>query len=328
VSSLAADQSTDALLLECLEQSPELRGRIARLDRKRLDSSTSYETSALTLHLNDGRQLRVFLKDFGHSVRPKDDPQMRREREMRFYRDLAPQGELGTPRYFGSVWEPAAGRQWLLIEFVQGTPVRYCEFEHWPLATAMLGKMHGHFSRDLKRLEACEFLARHDSEFFMSKARRSLDAVRRTAPAEGERLADALRDYERVVETMLNQPRTLLHGGYRPINVLIKIDGDPQRTCVIDWEEAGLGAPLSDLAYFVDGFKDERLELLLNEYRGGAEPYDLPLPKHDEMIHVINCFRLHKLVHSLQKYVQWNVPAETVVRLVNEVTEYAAAARE
>ena len=34
-----------------------------------------------------------------------------------------------------------------------------------------------------------------------------------------------------------------------------------------------------------------------------------------------------ELIHSLQKYVKWNVPQETVVRLVNEVMEYAEGAR-
>ncbi len=323
----ATDLITDALLRECLQQSPAVTSAIVRLTRKRLESSTSYETSLVAAELQQGGELRVFLKDFGHSVRPKDDPRDRREREMRFYRDLAPDGELGTPRYFASVWDPARGRQWLLIEFVEGTPVRYCDFEHWPLATAWLGRMHGHFARQLDRLASLDCLVRHDADFFRSKAQRSLEAVRQTAPIEGERLAEALRDYDSRIRTMLDQPRTLLHGGFRPVNVLIKVHGDPQRTCVIDWEEVGVGAPLCDLAYFVDGFEGERLDLLLDSYRAEAEPFALPLPAGDEMIHVINCFRLHKLVHSLQKYVQWGVPAPTVVRLVDEVTAYASAAR-
>jgi hypothetical protein len=324
----ATTQNDDALLLECLQRSPAIDVPIVRLERKPLDSSTSYQTSVLTLELDNGRQLKVFLKDFGHSVRPKDDPAQRREREMRFYRDLAPQGELGTPRYFGSIWSPHDGRQWLLIEYVQGTPVRYCNFEHWPLATAWLGKMHGHFARQIDRLRSCGFLARHDDDFFWSKAHCSLNAVREIAPSEGARIAEALRDYDRVVRTMLDQPPTLLHGGFRPINVMIRIKAAPTRTCVIDWEEAGIGGGLSDLAYFVDGFEGQRLALLLDRYRDAAESYGIALPAHDEMIHGINCFRLHKLLHSLQKYVQWNVPKETVVRLVNEVNEYARTARE
>ena len=323
----AADRSTDALLRDCLQQSPAIPSRIMHLERKRLESSTSYDTSIVTVQLEDGRTLRVFMKDFGHSVRPKDQPHLRRERELHFYRDLAPQGELGTPRYFGSVWEPENGRQWLLIEYVQGTPVRYCDFEDWPLATAWLGEMHGCFSSQLQRLESCAFLALHDRDFFRSKAQCSLDTVARIAQAESARLADALRDYDDVVDTMLRGPRTLLHGGYRPMNVLIRIEGDPRRICVIDWEEAGVGSPISDLGYFVDGFEGARLELLLDRYRAAAEPLGLPLPAHDEMLHAIDCFRLHKLVHSLQKYVRWNVPAETIQRLIDEVAARARAVR-
>src|SRR5688500_2819227 len=99
-------RSEEAALQECLGRSPLLSSPVVGLDRKRLDTSTSYETSLVTARLEDGREVRVFLKDYAHSVRPKDDPRQRCEREMRFYRDLAPCGELGTPKYFGSVWEP------------------------------------------------------------------------------------------------------------------------------------------------------------------------------------------------------------------------------
>ena len=320
-------QSEETALHECLGRSPLVPSRIVRLDRERLASSTSYETSLLKATLEDGREFKVFLKDYAHSMRPKDDPEQRCEREMRFYRDLAPAGELGTPKYFGSVWEPQRGRRWLLMEYVQGTPVRYCAFESWYLATAWLGRLHGHFARQLDRLRTCGFLAHHDERFFTSKAENSLAAVRRNWPALADQLSESLRDYHRVVRTMVDQPRTLVHGGFRPINVLINIQGDPDRTCTIDWEEAGVGSPLSDLAYFVDGFKAERLAQLLDAYRDGAGPYGLTLPPEEQMIHVINCFRLHKLVHSLRKYMEWGIEDERVVRLVGEVAQYAREAR-
>src|SRR5207248_1649161 len=100
----------------------------------------------------------------------------------------------------------------------------------------------------------------HDAEFFWSRAEQALRDVTRIAPRLAEELADIVSGYAPVVERMTDQPRTLLHGGCRPSNILVKVASDPARVCILDWEEAGCGAPLYDLAYLLDGIEPPILD--------------------------------------------------------------------
>src|SRR5262249_41402148 len=64
------------------------RATVAGIDRRRFNLTTSYAAEVLTVRLDTGAAFRVFLKDFGSSVRPKDGPRQRREREVRVYQEL------------------------------------------------------------------------------------------------------------------------------------------------------------------------------------------------------------------------------------------------
>src|SRR5215211_6514420 len=103
-----ATHADEEVLRQCLEPAiAELLGgrpTIAAIRHARFDLATSYDARVVTVGLNGGQTLRVFVKDFGFTVRPKDGPRERREREVGVYRDLLRNGaELGTARYYGSV---------------------------------------------------------------------------------------------------------------------------------------------------------------------------------------------------------------------------------
>jgi aminoglycoside phosphotransferase (APT) family kinase protein len=252
---------------------------------------------------------------------------------MLFYRDVAPNGELGIPRYYGCTldracrppWNGSPERHWLLLEFVDGMPVRYCGFEHWVAAAGWLGTMHGYFSGRLEQLDRCDFLERHSRDLFESRADAAIRTVAVVSAPMAERLAAAMSRYDQTVRVMTDQPRTLLHGGYHALNVLVNVEEAPGRICVIDWEEAGLGAPLADLSYFTNGFEPHRLDQLLDAYGASAAAFGLALPSREETVHVMRCFRLHKLIQSLPKYARWTNPQETLAKLVGLADQYAAA---
>src|SRR5918996_6455991 len=66
------------------------------------DQATSYPAHVATVRLANGVTRRVFVKDYGSTVRPKDAPKERREREVGVYRELLQGAPLGTARYYGS----------------------------------------------------------------------------------------------------------------------------------------------------------------------------------------------------------------------------------
>jgi hypothetical protein len=290
---------------------------IADIRWSRFKFSTSYDTYIVTVKLATGDEFKVFLKDFGFSVRPKDSPKQRRERELRVYQDLLADAELGTARYYGSVLDESQGQYWLTLEFVDGTPAGYCEIEHWAPAAGALGRMHGYFARHSDRLRACDYLIRQTADFFWSKAELALSNVSQISPHLVDRLANIVGHYAPVVAVMTSQPPTLLHGGCRPSNILIKVASDPSRVCIIDWEEAGFGPPLYDVAYLLDGIEPPILDRLLDAYRQEALAYDLPLPPKEDMKYVVDCFRLHMVMNSLSYAVLKGYKEKGVAKLLD-----------
>jgi len=98
--------------------------------------------------------------------------------------------------------DEAAGRFWLLLEYVDGTPVGDTDLgDGWAPAAEGLGRMHGHFARDPDRLLDREFLIRHDADFFWSVARQALKDVGQVAPHRVGRLEALVRRYAPVVSS-------------------------------------------------------------------------------------------------------------------------------
>ena len=125
-----ADEST---LRGCLEEIVAERfgsgACIAGIERARFPHLGSYDCDSVTVELAGGGRLALFLKDFGFSRLSKDDRELRRVRELRVYRDLLAHADLGTPRYYGSLWDESRARFWLILERVDGAVVEHVDVE-------------------------------------------------------------------------------------------------------------------------------------------------------------------------------------------------------
>jgi thiamine kinase-like enzyme len=268
-------------------------------------SATSYAARVVTVQLTGGATLRMFLKDFGSSRLFKEGAGERRARELHVYRDLLRHAELDIPAYYGAVWGQEHERFWLVVEFVDAVPVADCAFDSWPAATAWLARMQGLYARDPDRFEHSPLLIRHDADFFASRAERALSSARRISARAMRRLRRILSGYDDFVALMAAQPTTLVHGSYRPENVLIDEPSRPSRICVVDWELAAIGAPLYDLARLCDGYRGARLDRLLDSYCREAPAHGVPVPDRERMVEILDCFSLHRVVkaisHALEK---------------------------
>ncbi len=263
------------------------------------------------------------MKDFRSSRLPKDEPAARCRRELCVYRDLLSKADLGTAEFYGSVETGSDGRHQLLLEFVEGTDLRSSEFPDWVGAAGWLARFHGSFTPEADRLAACDFLVRHDAKFFTSRAEAALQAVSECSEALGRRLRPFLADYDRIVEVMVNQPRTLVHGSYRPNNILVRSGATSRRTVPVDWELAAVGAPLHDLAFLCDGFRAPKLDALLDAYRREADREGLFVPDPEELQHLLDCFRFHKVVKSLGDAVLLGFSRRTVEKLLDTAGQLA-----
>ena len=296
---------------------------VAAIRRRGFPGSTSYAVEIVTVELATGDTIEVFLKDYGRSKLPKDAAAERRERELRVYAELLEHRELGTARFYGARRDEAAARFWLMIEFVEGEPLRDCTYEYWPAAAAWLGRLHGRFTGQRERLRASGFLVRHDANFFIQAAERALLAVCGLSTALAQRLATVLDGYDPIVAVLARDPDTLVHGSYRPQNVLVDRSSEPVRICPTDWELAAFGRSTYDLAFVCDGFRSPRLDELFDAYEREAESSGVSLRDRDELRHEVDCFRLHKTINSLGHLRQWPHPAETAAKVVATAEEIA-----
>jgi aminoglycoside phosphotransferase (APT) family kinase protein len=299
---------------------------ILDVQRLRSEHSSSYETELVTVTLEGTGEITLFLKDFGARIYDKDSISQRRSRELRVYRDLLGSVNLGTPAYYGSIWDERRGRFWLLIEFVEGAQVKHREFPDWVEAMVWLGRMHAHFSKSPPLIEAREFLTDQDADFFRFTADMARRAVAASLPGLSDRLEAALAGYDEAVGLIDSQPRVLVHGGYRPQNVILA--GTPQepRICPVDWEEAALGSSLYDAAYFCDGFDGDRLAVLLDAYRAEAARHGFPPPEGPEADRVFALLSLHKSLGTL-KAAERSFPDTSILKLVGMVESAAERAQ-
>lgn len=296
---------------------------VAAIRRSSFPGSTSYAVEIVTVELATGDALDIFLKDYGRSRLPKDAAADRRERELRVYEELLQSEELGTAHFYGACRDDAAARFWLLLEFVDGQMLRDCNYEYWPAAAAWLGRLHGHFAGQGARLRASGFLVRHDADFFLQAAGHALRTLSGFSAALADRLAGVLDGYDPIVAVLNRDPETLVHGSYRPQNVLVDRSREPPRICPTDWELAAFGRRTFDLAFLCDGFRPPRLHQLFDTYEREAGDFGIAPRDRDELRHEVDCFRLHKTINSLGHLREWPHPEETAAKVVATAEEIA-----
>lgn len=194
------------------------------------------------------------------------------EREPEVYRTLLPRAPAGPPEFFGSVLE--GERRWLFVEWVEGRELfQVGERERWEEVARWLGRFHAGLAPAREQLRREARLLDHDAAFY----RRWIERAREFAadPEPVEWLADR---HEQVVEAILAQPRTVVHGEFYASNVLVASDSGPAllgeesatRVAPVDWEMAAMGTGLSDLAALVSGWPDEDRAAIAAAY--AAEP--------------------------------------------------------
>jgi hypothetical protein len=266
------------------------------------------------VHLSTGAEVKLFLKDLSSSRLCKDTLHQQTGREVCVYRHLLAGSGLGTARYYGTVLGEAEGRLVLILEFVAGERLRSCELESWIAAARWLGQMQAYFARHSPCWLRSDVLLRHDAHFFWAKAKGAVRAVSQAAPGLAGRLAEVVDGYGRHVDVMTGQPRTFVHGSYRPQNILV--DAAAQRICPVDWEWAAIGAPFYDLAFVSDGFRPPARDRLWDAYLEAVGESIPSLRDRDEMHYVIDCFRLHKILKSLSEAHEKNFSENTIAKLV------------
>lgn len=278
---------------------------------------TSHGARRLLLDLSDGRTVDVFLKDFDVSSHAADLALLRGARERYVYETLLAGRGLGTPRLHGVVWGGPANHHWLLLEFVQGRTLRQSPVGDWISAAGWLGQLHGAVAGQEAGLVRPGVLDNYDETYFRRIAERAVQAVGCRSGSLHQRLAAALDGYGAMIRRFCASRRTLVHGSYRPKNILIDPRTRPVRVCPVDWELAAIGPQLHDLACMANEV-DHRpmIERFCEAYAHSAGTAGLPVPGAGEMLAELDRLRLHRVLRSLARSVEWAYPDGAVTTLV------------
>lgn len=153
------------------------------------------------------------------------------------------------------------GSGWLLIENVAGQPVwQHGDLDSWRAVASWAAALHGRFVADPPSPSSLLRYDRRSYQNWFALARRhhpDAGALDQAVAAAAGRL-DAL-------------PRTLVHGQLYASNVLVA----GARVAVVDWETAGIGAGVLDLAALVAGWDPAGRTELVDAYDPSTDPLDL-----------------------------------------------------
>ncbi len=252
-------------------------GQPSKIVRRPSPYRTSFPLEKLYLTLEDATELRLAFKQLGWGTLDKEarlaKPQFLHDarREPAVYASvLAP--ALGAPRYYGSFAEPAKDRHWLFVEWVDGRELyQVGELELWKAAARWLASAHLALAPDLDRHVEVGHLLEYDERYYWRWVERAREFA--AAPGRPAALAGSLEwlasRYGAVVESLLELPKTMIHGEFYASNVLVEGEVPAPRVAPVDWELAASGPGLVDLAALVSGgWGDGDREAIVDAYRG------------------------------------------------------------
>jgi aminoglycoside phosphotransferase (APT) family kinase protein len=242
----------------------EAVGHQAKIDcfkREPSPFATLFPADVLTISLDSGDKISLFLKHLGSEEADHPDKQCR-DREIRVYGELLTDKGLPVAKYHGSRWNERSQCHEVVLEYIDGWILEYHHLEHWFTAARRLAHLHAHFAAQADKLWSCQYLLRFDARYYNDWAARALATVAEQSAELARALEDVLSQYHRAGALIAEQPGTLLHNDLAPKNVVVDTSDTPARICIVDWEMAGVGCGLVDLVhlkYGLDPLNDQMM---------------------------------------------------------------------
>jgi hypothetical protein len=296
--------------------------RLARLDVRRSEYSTSFALDQVEVTLDDGTDFRLVRKDLSRqgllpdARRVKPDFLYDPMREIAVYRQILARHELGTADCFGAVIDPRRGRFWLLLERVPGIELyQVGEFSVWCEVARWLAEFHSRFQVDAENLGLSAPLSRYSAFSYPRWLGRARAFLARNPVQSPEGVSDPwgrlAAGYEALVARLTTLPTTLIHGEFYASNILVQVTVGGLRVCPIDWEMAALGPGLIDLAALTAGgwSEGERIELARAYHEGLTMVGGAPIG-FETLLADLDVCRLHLAVQWLGWAPGWAPPPE------------------
>lgn len=304
---------TDVMVEDAVERGCGTGARVVRCERSRY--STSFPIDDVDVSLDDGRTVSLVLKRLDWDVllaeaaatKPRHlyDP----AREVGVYRRLLDSSASGTAHcHAASSGHDGAGA-WLLLERVNAPALfQVGDRARWHEASAWLAGFHSTFAARVDDLRSCGVpLLRRDAAFYASWPERAAAGI------DDTRLERLRGVYGSVIDRLLAAPPTLIHGEFYASNVLV----DDARVCPVDWEMAGVGPAMLDLAALTSGrgWSSEERAAIVDAYFGGTGS--------DDRRADLDACRIHMAMQWLGWSERWSPPPDRTQDWLAEATDAA-----
>lgn len=195
-----------------------------------------------------------FIRTVFDSLRPN-------VREARFYREVAGESRLQTPRSYFCGADPATGGTVLLLEDMgggrQGDCVAGCSIAEAEHVITEMARFHASWW-DSPRLGALDWMPLRDAETsayqdvyagaWESFLRKSGDLMPRGLRLLGDRLVP---EVPKIKAMLAEPPRTIVHGDFRLDNCFFPATAGVPSPVVFDWEFCVRGRGVNDAATFI-----------------------------------------------------------------------------
>lgn len=199
---------------------------------------------------------------------------------------------------------PGAERPWILLDLVSGVELWQIEDpETWRQAARALAEVHLTFGPGVVSTLAPD-LVHHDAAFY---ARWGERARAFTEPVRSSQLAQILAVAGATLPQVMDQPRLLLHGECFASNVLVSTEG---RCLFIDWEMAGLGPAMWDLAALVSGWDEAQAQSMADAYWDRAQELGAREANRADDRRILDACRLQQAIQWLGWSATWLPPEE------------------
>lgn len=292
---------------------------------------SSFRIEEVDLALDNGSRLNLIFKDLSDEALLENARDAKPEfirnphREIEVYEKILSRESLGTATFYGAVNDDIANRYWLFLEEAPGVELyQVGKLSLWQEAARWLGRMHERFAARASDLKLYPHLLNRDENFFLTCIRRAEEFQRSdSSPQHRAQIKKLVSGFDKLIAKLNTLPATFIHGEFYASNVLVDERAEGVRVCPVDWEMAGVGPSLIDLAALVSGnwSEDERSAIAI-AYRSVAHP-DQALANVEEFLTALDYCRLALAVQWLGWSANWMPPAEHRHDWLREAAELA-----
>lgn len=297
-------------------------GPVASVHRHPFVYASSYALEAVVVRFEDKRELRLIFKNLSlesmeeQAQRVRPSASHRPHCEISMYSEVLSKARLGCAFCYGALIDDERNRYGLLLEQVEGDDLgKIGDFSIWQSAANWLAMAHRRLPHVVQ-----DSGTKHIYDYNETCFHQWIDHAQQVTESSGQWNSAELSTTDvtflvtqaRRAALVVNRlPKTVIHGEYYASNILASRHDGQLRICPVDWETAGFGCGLLDVATLVAGkWSEEEKDRLTETYLTAMEHDGKTAPELPDVSTALCCCRLLMAMKWIGRARHWQAPVE------------------